>query len=143
MRDIRSCTRCASIFANTQVNPRESDERVVPRPIVPVLKSRPVMLIGQAPGIDEYRSGKPFHGDAGQKIREIFDAAGLQKSHFDRLVYSSAVIKCFPGSKPPKEGRTREDVVPNAQMIRNCEPWLSTQRDAREIGGGCLFSCAP
>lgn len=127
MREILSCTRCSGIFASTPVNPRAGDERVVPRPIVPVLQSRPVMLIGQAPGLEEYRSGKPFQGDAGQKIREIFDVAGLPKSHFDRLVYSSAVIKCFPGSKPPKEGRPREDVAPNAQMIRNCQPWLSRQ----------------
>lgn len=131
-KEISQCTRCASLFACNPVDPRADDARVVPRPIVPALHAKPVMLIGQAPGLEEYRSGKPFSGDAGQKIREIFDEAGLPKGQFDRLVYSSAVIKCFPGSKPPKEGRSREDVVPNAQMIRNCDPWLSRQLEIAE-----------
>lgn len=43
-------------------------------------------------------------------------------------MYSSAVIKCFPGSKPQlRAGKVREDVLPSAEMIRNCQPFFEGQ----------------
>lgn len=99
-----------------------------PRPIVSGIRKKPVMLIGQAPGLTEYETGKPFQGDAGQGIRGIFADIGIPQHRFDDLVYSSAVIKCFPGSKPVlRAGRVREDVLPSSEMIRNCQPFLLEQ----------------
>jgi uracil-DNA glycosylase family 4 len=86
------------------------------------------MLIGQAPGLTEYRTGKPFQGDAGKGIRGVFAELGLPHSRFDGVVYPAAVIKCFPGSKPKlRAGRVREDVLPSAEMIRNCQPFFEEQ----------------
>ena len=99
-----------------------------PRPIVSGIRKKPVMLIGQAPGLTEYETGKPFQGDAGQGIRGIFAEIGIPQHKFDDLVYSSAVIKCFPGSKPVlRAGKVREDVLPSSEMIRNCQPFLLRQ----------------
>ena len=127
--DMRACRKCAPFFSQNPVDPRKCASAMVePRAIVSGLRPRPVMLIGQAPGLTEYETGKPFQGSAGQGIREIFDAIGLQRARFDTLVYSSAVIKCFPGSKRElRSGNVREDVLPSAAMIDNCKPFFESQ----------------
>lgn len=125
---MRNCCKCAALFAQYPVDPREGLTHVEPRPIISGISPRPVMLIGQAPGLTEYKTGKPFQGDAGQGIRRIFEELGLPRSRFDELVYSAAVIKCFPGSKPQlRAGKVREDVLPSAAMIRNCQPFFEEQ----------------
>jgi len=125
---MRNCNKCATLFSQYPVDPRKVSVHTVPRPIVSGVRPRPVMLIGQAPGLTEYETGKPFQGDAGQGIRSIFDELGLPRSRFDELVYSSAVIKCFPGSKLAlRGGKVREDVLPSAEMISNCQPFFEGQ----------------
>jgi uracil-DNA glycosylase family 4 len=86
------------------------------------------MLIGQTPGLTEYKTGKPFQGDAGKGIKSVLAELGLHHAVFDELVYSAAVIKCFPGSKPQLRGdKVREDILPSAEMIRNCQPLFEKQ----------------
>lgn len=125
---MRGCRKCAALFARYPVDPRVNSAPVEPRPVVSGVRPKPVMLVGQAPGLTEYETGKPFQGDAGQGIRGIFAELGVPRSRFDDVVYSSAVIKCFPGSKPVlRAGKVREDVLPSAEMIRNCQPFLEGQ----------------
>lgn len=125
---MRGCRKCAAAFAQYPVDPRRSPDCVEPRPIVSGVCPKPVMLIGQAPGLTEYETGKPFQGDAGQGIRGVFADLGMPRSRFDEIVYSSAVIKCFPGSKPAlRAGNVREDALPSAEMIRNCQPFFEAQ----------------
>lgn len=125
---LRACNKCSDLFTRNKVDLREGDVTVLPRPIVSSIREKPVLLIGQAPGLTEYRTGKPFQGDAGQGIRAIFDELGLPRSRFDELVYSSAAMKCFPGSKPVlRAGKTREDIAPTARMLANCRPFLERQ----------------
>lgn len=129
--ELRKCTKCAPLLAQQQVDPPESPEAVMPRPIVRTIFSSPVMLIGQAPGLTEYRTGRPFSGPAGRDIRAIFARAGIDDSRFERLVFTSAVAKCFPGSRLVPRRRTsgmrREDVKPSTEMLRNCAPFLLAQ----------------
>lgn len=125
---LRACNKCSDLFTRNKIDPREGDVTVLPRPIVSGIREKPVLLIGQAPGFTEYRTGKPFQGDAGQGIRAIFDELGLPRNRFDELVYSSAAMKCFPGSKPVlRGGKTREDIVPTALMLEHCRPFLEQQ----------------
>lgn len=86
------------------------------------------MVIGQTPGLTEYRTGKPFQGQAGSGIRGIMAELGV--TDFDNLVFSSAVVKCFPGRKHRKANDPSskcEDRPPPASMIRNCCPLLERQ----------------
>ncbi len=125
---MRNCRKCALSFAQYPVDPRDGSACVEPRPIISGIGPRAIMLIGQAPGLTEYKTGKPFQGDAGQGIRAILAELGLSRTRFDELVYSAAVIKCFPGSKPKlRVGKVREDVLPSADMIRNCRPFFEEQ----------------
>lgn len=122
--ELSSCRRCAAVLATVPVDPAVSTRTVVPRPIVSGIRQKPILLIGQAPGITEYETGKPFQGQAGQKIRDIFREAGV--GNFDDVVYSSAVVKCFPGRKIRSNGGS-EDRVPCSTMVQNCRPFLERQ----------------
>lgn len=126
---LRACTRCAHLMADKPVDPTTSNECVVPRPIVLPLRPKPVMLIGQAPGLTEYTTGLPFSGDAGKSVRALFDECGCSPSDFEGLVHASAISKCFPGSKVVKKGeRTRrEDLKPSAAMLHNCSEFMLAQ----------------
>lgn len=128
---LRSCAVCAPLLATKPVDPAMSSETVVPKPIVRPAHPKPVMLIGQAPGLTEYRSGAPFSGPAGQSIRALFEECGCSAAAFERIVFTSAVVKCFPGSKLTKRrrgsGDRREDLKPSASMLSNCRPFLLAQ----------------
>jgi uracil-DNA glycosylase len=75
-QQIRSCRRCVDILARSPTNPPSDMSPTEPRPIASAVDHRPVMLIGQAPGLTEYRTGMPFQGGAGQQIRAIFCRSG-------------------------------------------------------------------
>jgi uracil-DNA glycosylase family 4 len=129
--ELRSCTRCALLLAEKPVDPANSNETVKPRPIVRTPTPRHVMLIGQAPGLTEYRTNTPFSGQAGEDIRALFEECGFGPSQFEQRVFTSAVAKCFPGSKLTKrrrgEGFRREDLKPSTMMLSNCRPFLLAQ----------------
>lgn len=126
--DLRACRKCESILGQIPVDPSVSSQCVKPRPIVSGIRQKPILLIGQAPGISEYESGKPFQGRAGQKIREIFRSLGI--NDFDQMVYSSALVKCYAGRKYRKASNPAsgcEDRVPTTEMVKNCRPFLERQ----------------
>lgn len=124
-KEIRSCVRCASILAHWPEDGPPRSEPVVPRPVLSEPISAPILLIGQAPGPTEYRTGRPFSGGAGDGIRELMAICGLPSALFDRLVYQTSVVKCFPGRK--LNGRHWEDRVPCGGMVSNCKPFLEAQ----------------
>lgn len=58
-----------------------------------------IMLIGEGPGREEDRLGRPFVGRAGQLLDKILNACG-----FDRMnhVYIANIVKCRPpGNRAP------------------------------------------
>jgi uracil-DNA glycosylase len=126
---LRACTKCAGLLADKRVDPLTSNESVKPRPIVLALDPKPIMLVGQAPGLKEYQSGEPFCGPAGKSIRMLFAACGVGEADFKRLVHTSAIAKCYPGSKVrSKADRSRrEDLKPSSAMIANCSPFAMAQ----------------
>jgi DNA polymerase len=64
----------------------------------------PIMLVGEAPGADEDRIGKPFVGVSGQLLDKILACIGLDRSEEDSLksVYISNVLNWRPpGNRTP------------------------------------------
>ncbi|MBO3800407.1 MAG: uracil-DNA glycosylase [Candidatus Brockarchaeota archaeon] len=73
-----------------------------------------IMLIGEAPGLNEDKEGRPFVGQAGKMLNEtLLKAAGLERNR----VYITNVVKC----RPPKNREPFEDEV------EACFPYLSIQ----------------
>jgi DNA polymerase len=64
----------------------------------------PVMLVGEAPGADEDRQGKPFVGVSGQLLDRIFALIGLDRKDEDPLssLYISNILNWRPpGNRTP------------------------------------------
>lgn len=60
-----------------------------------------IMLIGEGPGFDEDRLGRPFVGKSGQKLDQIMLAVGFQREE----LYIANVVKCRPpGNRNPEPG---------------------------------------
>ncbi|MDH3713490.1 MAG: uracil-DNA glycosylase family protein [Gammaproteobacteria bacterium] len=95
---------------------------VVAPPVYGLPVRSPVMLIGQAPGIREQQTLRPFAWTAGKRLFGWFESIGLPESAFRTRVYMTAVARCFPG-KNPRGG----DRVPSRQEIANCGTWLKTE----------------
>ena len=71
------------------------------------------LVIGEAPGAEEDRSGEPFVGRAGRLLTSMLRAIGLQREQ----VYIANILKCHPpGNRDPK-----------AQEIVCCEKYLMRQ----------------
>jgi DNA polymerase len=100
---IRSCTMCALAETRTQAVPGEG-----PLPAE-------VMCIGEAPGLNEDKQGRPFVGAAGKFLEELLAAGGLQRDE----VYICNVLKCRPpGNRDPMPGE-----------IEACAEYLDLQID--------------
>lgn len=124
-QEIRDCVLCADILGNHPENPPDFSSGVKPKPILSKPISAHIMLIGQAPGLTEYRTGSPFSGPAGEAIRRFFSECGLPAGTFDQIVYQTSAVKCFPGRKRNKD--RWEDRQPCAIMTRSCSSFLERQ----------------
>jgi DNA polymerase len=60
-----------------------------------------VMLVGDVPGTDEDRLGRPFAGASGQLLDKMFAAIGLSRA--DTLYITSLVNWRPPGNRPPSK----------------------------------------
>jgi DNA polymerase len=76
-------------------------------------ESAKLVFVGEAPGADEDRQGRPFVGRAGQKLTQIIEAMGLSRSD----VFIANVLKC----RPP------DNRNPLPDEIKACEPYLIAQ----------------
>ena len=74
-----------------------------------------LVLIGEAPGADENRTGIPFVGRAGQLLTKMLKAIGLNRDQ----VYITNVVKC----RPPNN---RD---PHKNEISACRQYLDEQLD--------------
>jgi DNA polymerase len=79
-----------------------------------------IMFVGEQPGDQEDRSGRPFVGPAGRELDGALEAAGIDRS----VVYVTNVVKHF---KWEPRGKRRIHKKPNASEIAACRPWLETE----------------
>jgi uracil-DNA glycosylase family 4 len=111
-KSITNCTLCSDTL---------SKYNILPKPIFSGTRKASVMLIGQAPGITEYKIGKPFKGATGDSIKLLFSLCGI--NDFDNYVYQTSVTKCFPGRKV----NFSTDRLPSQKEVLNCSPFLFQQ----------------
>ena len=79
-----------------------------------------LMLVGEQPGDQEDRSGRPFVGPAGTLLDRALADAGLERP----AVYVTNVVKHF---KWEPRGKRRIHQKPNAREIAACRPWLDAE----------------
>lgn len=72
-----------------------------------------VMFIGEGPGMEEDRQGRPFVGDAGQLLTKLIEKMGFKRED----VYIGNIVKC----RPPLNRDPEDD------EINTCFPFIKRQ----------------
>ncbi|MGB9609278.1 MAG: uracil-DNA glycosylase family protein [Patescibacteria group bacterium] len=98
---IKKCKKCSLWRTRIQAVPGEGN-----------LKAK-ILIIGEAPGKEEDKQGRPFCGRAGKFLDELLKIANLKRQE----VFITNVVKC----RPPKNRR------PKKEEIEKCRPWLVEQ----------------
>jgi uracil-DNA glycosylase family protein len=93
------------------------------------LKRSRVMFVGEQPGDQEDRQGKPFVGPAGKELDRGLEAAGIARHQ----AYVTNVVKHF---KFEERGRRRIHQTPKRFEIDACRPWLD--EELRVVGPEAL-----
>jgi len=81
-----------------------------------------IMLIGEAPGGEEEKLGRPFVGKAGKNLDEFINLAGLKRED----LYISNVVKFRPTSVSEKTGKA-VNRTPDRQEIEDFVPLLKEE----------------
>ena len=111
--DVLGCTRCRLSESRRTVVFGEGD------------RSADLLVVGEAPGLEEDRSGRPFVGPAGQLLDKMLGAIGFQR----REVFICNVLKC----RPPNN---RD---PLADEVASCRPYLRKQVELIKPKAICAF----
>jgi uracil-DNA glycosylase family protein len=79
-----------------------------------------VVFVGEQPGDQEDKAGRPFVGPAGRVLDDGLEAAGIDRS----LAYVTNAVKHF---KWVARGKRRIHQKPNAAELAACKPWLEAE----------------
>jgi DNA polymerase len=84
-----------------------------------------LVIIGEGPGEEEDRQGKPFVGRAGQLLTKMLESVGITRDE----VYICNIVKCRPpGNRNPEP-----------EEIAACAPYLAGQLGAIQPGVVCAL----
>jgi DNA polymerase len=84
-----------------------------------------LLIIGEGPGEEEDRQGKPFVGRAGQLLTKMLESVGITRDE----VYICNIVKCRPpGNRNPEPDE-----------IAACAPYLAGQLAAIQPGVICTL----
>jgi uracil-DNA glycosylase len=79
-----------------------------------------IMFVGEQPGDQEDRTGRPFVGPAGQVLDRALEEVGLRR----RDVYVTNAVKHF---KWEPLGKRRKHKKPFTREVEACRPWLEAE----------------
>ncbi len=99
--EVRECTRCRLHEGRTRAVPGEGDA------------DTEVVFVGEGPGMNEDRDGRPFVGRAGGMLVRLLASVGWQRDD----VFITNVVKC----RPP------DNRDPQPDEIAACAPYLRRQ----------------
>ena len=103
-QEVAVCTRCRLHQTRTRAVPGEGHPETE------------VVLVGEGPGFNEDRQGRPFVGQAGAKLEALLTSIGWRRQE----VFITNVVKC----RPP------ENRDPEPDEIAACAPFLTRQLEA-------------
>lgn len=102
-KEALGCTRCGLCHSRTQVVFGEG-------PL-----NAELFIVGEAPGFNEDREGKPFQGASGMLLDRLLGSLELGREK----VYLTSLVKCRPPGSPPRSPRPSE--------VSSCRPYLMSQ----------------
>jgi DNA polymerase len=106
--DIQHCTKCE--LYKTRNNPIFGEGH----------PNAEILIIGEAPGRDEDRIGRPFVGKSGQLLDKILIACGFTRQ---KHVFISNIVRCRPpNNRPPKEDEAKTCIPYLYRQIELVDP---------------------
>jgi DNA polymerase len=81
-----------------------------------------IVLVGETPGDQEDKAGRPFVGPAGRELDQALEGAGLARED----VYITNAVKHF---KFEERGKRRIHQKPTRAEVKACGPWLAAELD--------------
>jgi uracil-DNA glycosylase family 4 len=102
-KEALGCTKCGLCHSRTQVVFGEG-------PL-----NAELFVVGEAPGFNEDREGKPFQGASGMLLDRLLDSLELGRER----VYLTTLVKCRPPGSPPRP--------PKPSEVSACRPYLVAQ----------------
>jgi len=118
--NIRECTKCPLCSGREMEVPGEGDP------------NSKLFFIGEAPGVEEDKQGRPFVGKSGSLLSDLIRHIGLGRG----LVFITNVVKCHPPGNR----------LPEMDEVNACLPYLREQISAVKpkivvlLGNVALFS---
>lgn len=82
-----------------------------------------VLLVGEQPGDQEDRQGRPFVGPAGRVLDRALDEAGIDLTR----TYTTNAVKHFKFTHDPARGKRRIHKAPTLREMTACGPWLAAE----------------
>jgi uracil-DNA glycosylase len=82
-----------------------------------------IVFVGEQPGDQEDRRGKPFVGPAGGVLDDGLEEAGIDRAQ----VFITNIVKHF---KFQPRGKRRIHKRPSAEEVAACRPWLDAELEA-------------
>lgn len=79
-REVRRCTKCSLHRNRTNAVPGDGNPRTE------------ILFVGEGPGQNEDKQGKPFVGEAGSFLEEMLASIGLKRED----IFITNVVKCRP-----------------------------------------------
>jgi DNA polymerase len=104
-----ACTRCALYQGATRVVPGEGP------------RDAELMIVGEQPGDQEDRAGRPFVGPAGHVLDLALERVGIDRA----TVFVTNAVKHF---KFTRRGKRRLHQKPDVAEIDRCRWWLDLER---------------
>jgi uracil-DNA glycosylase len=99
--EIRACTKCELHKGRKNAVPGEGPTEAK------------IMFVGEGPGQNEDKRGRPFVGAAGRLLTELLESIGLSRSD----VFITNIVKC----RPPNNR------APRKSEVEACNPYLTAQ----------------
>lgn len=108
--EVKNCTKCN--LYKTRVHAVFGEGNV----------NAELMFVGEGPGFEEDKQGRPFVGRAGELLTRIILAMKLTRE----MVYITNIVKCHP-LRVPDPNLRNNDRPPNKDEIEQCLPYLKKQ----------------
>ncbi|MDR1684160.1 MAG: uracil-DNA glycosylase [Elusimicrobiota bacterium] len=108
---IKTCKRCA--LGQTRLNAVPGEGNINAR----------LMFIGEGPGYEEDRQGRPFVGKAGQLLDKMIVAMGFTRQE----VFIANMVKCHPMIDPQNPDKRGNDRAPDGEEIAVCRRYIERQ----------------
>lgn len=105
-KEALGCTKCGLCHSRTQVVFGEG-------PL-----NAELFIVGEAPGFNEDREGKPFRGASGLFLERLLESLGSGRGD----VYLTTLVKCHPPGSPSRS--------PKPSEVSSCRPYLISQLGA-------------